>query len=149
MKKLLLFIFTLSVTFTLNAQTFHGKKLEVNDKAIAASKIEAKMDDKLKLQTRVTGIVDDVCQAAGCWMNITTTEGKTMRVTFKDYAFFVPKDIAGKKVTFEGIAMKKETSVEHLKHYALDAGKSEEEIAKITKPEYAITFEAEGVIIEK
>ena len=149
MKKVLISLFTITLTFTLSAQTFHGKKLDLNSKALPANALEAKMDGKLKLETRVTGIVEDVCQAAGCWMKITTAEGKSMRVTFKDYGFFVPKDIAGKTVTFEGIAKKTETSVAHLKHYAEDAGKSAAEIAKITKPEYAITFEADGVIVEK
>ncbi|MES2797700.1 MAG: DUF4920 domain-containing protein [Bacteroidota bacterium] len=148
MNKYLLILALLIGSINTNAQTFHGKKIEQNKQSLSAEKLEATMDGKVKLETRITGIVEDVCQAAGCWMKINTAEGKTMRVTFKDYAFFVPKNIAGKKVTFEGIALKKETSVADLKHYAQDAGKSEIEISKITKPEYAITFEAEGVIIE-
>ena len=51
-------------------------------------------------------------------------------------------------MVFEGVAQKTTTSVDHLKHYAADAGKSKAEIAKITKPEYSITFEAVGVIVE-
>ena len=35
-----------------------------------------------------------------------------------------------------------------LKHYAEDAGKSQKEIDKITKPEYKISFIADGVIIK-
>ncbi len=132
----------------LNAQTYFGKKLDENKKSITASELAIKMLNSEKLSTRVTGTVAQVCQAAGCWMKIKTESGQTMRVTFKDYAFFVPKDIAGKKVVFEGFAQKTETSVAHLKHYAEDAGKSKAEIAKITKPEIAITFEAEGIIIE-
>ena len=34
------------------------------------------------------------------------------------------------------------------KHYAEDAGKSEEEIAAINEPEYDINFIADGVIIK-
>jgi hypothetical protein len=34
-----------------------------------------------------------------------------------------------------------------LKHYAEDAGKSEEEIAQITEPSYDLGFTADGVII--
>ena len=148
MKKLLsLCLF--GFVFTINAQTFHGKKIKENKKSVPATAIEAKMEDKTKMKARITGVVENVCQAKGCWMKVTTAEGKTMRVTFKDYAFFVPKDIAGKKVTFEGFAMKSETSIDDLKHYAKDAGKSEEEISKITKPEYAINFEAEGVIVDR
>jgi hypothetical protein len=35
-----------------------------------------------------------------------------------------------------------------LRHYAQDAGKSEEEIKKITKPNKDLAFEAKGVIVK-
>jgi starvation-inducible outer membrane lipoprotein len=149
MKNTLLTICLLATAFVLNAQSFHGKKIKANKKSIEATQLASKMDDKSTMPARVTGVVEDVCQAKGCWMKVATVNGGTMRVTFKDYAFFVPKDIAGKKVTFEGKAVKKETSIAELKHYAEDAGKSPAEIAKITTPEYSITFEADGVIVEK
>ena len=38
-------------------------------------------------------------------------------------------------------------TVEMLKHFAEDAGKSEEEIAQITEPSYDMGFTADGVII--
>ena len=38
-------------------------------------------------------------------------------------------------------------AIEMLKHYAEDAGKSEEEIAQITEPSYDMGFTADGVII--
>ena len=41
------------------------------------------------------------------------------------------------------------TSVEDLKHYALDAGKSESEIAAITKPKIEYSFEADGVLLKQ
>jgi hypothetical protein len=40
-------------------------------------------------------------------------------------------------------------SVDELKHYAKDGGKSKEEIAKITKPEVTYSFLASGVYIKK
>jgi len=100
------------------------------------------------MPAKVTGVVESVCKAAGCWMKVKTSDGQTMRVTFKDYGFFVPKDIAGKTVVFEGIAKVKITSVAMLKHYAEDGGKSKDEIAKITAPEKAIGFVATGVIVK-
>ena len=95
----------------------------------------------------VKGKVSDVCQVKGCWMKITKPDGDEMRVTFKDYALFMPKDIVGKEVVIHGVASKKEVSVEDLQHYAKDAGKSDEEIAAITSPESTLAFEADGVII--
>lgn len=71
-----------------------------------------------------------------------------MRVKFKDYKLFMPKDIAGKEVVIHGKAMKKEVPVDELQHYAADAGKSKEEISQITKPEVQLSFEADGVLIK-
>jgi hypothetical protein len=71
-----------------------------------------------------------------------------MRVTFKDYGFFVPKDSKGKEVVIEGIAMRKVTPVDELRHYAEDAGKSPEEVAAITEPVQELAFEAVGVLLK-
>lgn len=93
------------------------------------------------------GEVTGVCQKKGCWMTLKNSEGKDVRVTFKDYALFMPKDISGKEVVIHGVAKKEEISVDDLRHYAEDAGKSSEEIAAITEPGYELTFEADGVVI--
>jgi hypothetical protein len=70
-----------------------------------------------------------------------------MFVKFKDYGFFMPKDIAGREVIMEGTAYREVVSVDELKHLAKDAGKSEEEIAKITEPKEELQFLAHGVIL--
>lgn len=59
----------------------------------------------------------EVCQNKGCWM-VLTEGARSMRVTFADYAFFVPKDIAGKTVVVEGVLSRKLLSAEEAKHYA-------------------------------
>lgn len=103
--------------------------------------------DSIKIAT--AGVVREVCQAKGCWMTLDMNDGSTMRVTFKDYGFFVPKDIAGKEVIIDGYAYNEETSVETLRHYAEDAGKSAEEIMEITAPKQEVTYIASGVAIAK
>ncbi|MFT5167965.1 MAG: hypothetical protein ACI8P3_003204 [Saprospiraceae bacterium] len=100
------------------------------------------------VNTKVTGTVSGVCKAKGCWMTIVSDETDTeMRVKFKDYGFFVPKDIEGRTVVFEGIAYKAVTSVADLRHLAEDAGKSKEEIETITEPEAGYNFLASGVLL--
>lgn len=59
----------------------------------------------------------EVCQNKGCWM-VLTEGARTMRVTFVDYSFFVPKDIAGKTVVVEGVLSRKLLSAEEARHYA-------------------------------
>lgn len=93
--------------------------------------------------------VNSVCQKKGCWMRLDAGENKEIFVKFKDYGFFMPKDLAGKEVLVNGYAFVEETSVEDLKHFAEDAGKSEEEVAAITKSEMTYSFIADGVLIEE
>lgn len=97
---------------------------------------------------KVRGSVDGVCQAKGCWMNIASkSPGKEdMFVKFKDYGFFMPLDLTG-EVVMRGKAYKEATSVEELRHYAEDEGKSAKEIAAIIEPIVELKFMADGVVI--
>lgn len=90
--------------------------------------------------------VKSVCQNKGCWMRLDMGEMESM-VKFKDYGFFMPKDIAGQKVIVAGKAFVEETSIEDLKHFAEDAGKTQEEIDAITQPELSYSFVSHGVLI--
>ena len=125
-----------------------GKKID-DKNAIAAAELPQQMNGKEALVTKVSGTVESVCQVKGCWMKVKTASGETMRVTFKDYGFFVPKDIMGKTVVFEGEAKVKTTPVAELQHYAEDAGKSKAEIAQIKEPKRELTFVADGVLLKK
>jgi hypothetical protein len=110
----------------------------------------ADIDKKLandKYTGKVSGKVVEVCQEKGCWMKVEKTGGETMMVKFKDYKFFMPKDIVGKEVVLDGEASVKEVPVKQLQHYAKDAGKSEEEIKKIKEPKKELQFVAKGVLV--
>lgn len=80
-------------------------------------------------------------------MTVDLGEGEGMRVTFKDYGFFVPKDLNGEQVVLEGVLKRKINSVEELRHYAEDAGESKAAVAAIQQPDTAYSFEAVGVLI--
>ncbi len=96
---------------------------------------------------QVKGEIVQVCQSKGCWLTLVSEDGEQVRVTFKDYGFFVPKDVAGREVILEGITWYDHVSVDHLRHYAEDAGDSPEEIEAITEPEFSYYIEASGVRI--
>lgn len=51
------------------------------------------------------------------------------------------------KSSFRRLSEKQTISVETLRHYAEDAKKSPEEVAKITDPKKELAFEAKGVVI--
>lgn len=118
-------------------------------KAIPYDALLTKMEKTDSLNAKVTGKVSAVCLKKGCWMTmVSDVPGKPdMRITFKDYAFFMPKDIVGKRVVIDGFARVETTSVDVLRHFAEDAGKSKEEIAAINKPLRELAFEAAGVLI--
>ena len=61
----------------------------------------------------------------------------------------MPLDSKDREVIVEGKAYVTETSVNELRHYAEDAGKSKEEIAKITESKREFAFEAHGVLMKE
>ncbi len=126
---------------------YYGDTISAEN-AIEASKLYAMLEGQDSLVVKVKGVVNQSCVKKGCWMKMDIGDGKEMRVSFKDYGFFVPTNLGGETATIEGIAKITTTSVEDLKHYAEDGGQSEEEIAAITEPEVAISYVATGVIIE-
>ena len=108
--------------------------------------------DKFSLENidnkKLSGEIINVCPKKGCWMNLKVDED-TIFVKFKDYGFFVPKTGVESKLAFISGNIKKDTiSVERLRHYAEDAGKSSDEIEKIVKPEFKLSFLADGVAIK-
>jgi hypothetical protein len=92
------------------------------------------------------GKVTEVCKMEGCWLRMETETG-SMLIKMKDHAFLVPLSMNGKIIVAEGIATLKETSVEMLKHYAEDGGKSKEEIDAIKEPKKEITMQAKGIVV--
>ncbi len=115
--------------------------------ALEVNLLEEKLVTAEKYTGKVKGTVSKVCEKKGCWMTLAQTDGEGIMIRFKDYKFFIPKDIVGKDVVLEGIAQRTTTSVEDLRHYAEDAGKSKEEIEKIVSPKTAIEFIAKGVLV--
>lgn len=136
------------------ASTYNSFGAKISDKDYLSS-IDAlakyqnlKAGDTINL--KFASSINEVCSKKGCWMKLPAGETEeTIMVRFKDYGFFMPLDSKGKEVIVEGKAFVKEVSVDELKHYAEDAGKSKEEIAKITEPKLELSFEANGVLMKK
>jgi len=118
---------------------------EVKDqKAISINELDGKLK-KDKYEGAVTGKVTEVCQAMGCWIKVEKADGTTVLVKAADHGFTMPKNIVGKEVMIDGKAERKEISEKQRKHYAEDAGKSEEEIAAIKGSSTEVTIQANGV----
>lgn len=116
--------------------------------AISTAELAKTMKEKDEAAVKVEGEVITSCAMKGCWMDMKMDDGSTMKVRFKDYGFFVPtKGLEGKRAVIKGTATREVVDVATLKHYAEDAGKSAEEIAKITEPQTKLMFLADGVLI--
>ena len=159
MKKLFTLVFFLVAisTFAIAQQTItpakpgvtYGKAIDKKG-AITVQNLEKQLTDKESFSGKIEGEVVSVCKKKGCFLTLKRNGvGEPILVRFTDYAYFVPENLIGKTVVLEGKAKVKETSVESLKHYAEDEGKSKEEIAKIKEPKRDISVVADGVLVVK
>ena len=101
------------------------------------------------LEVKFASKVNKVCKTKGCWMKIDLGDEQESMVKFKDYGFFVPMNSEERKVVVSGKAYVSEVSVDDLKHFAKDAGKTDEEIALITTSKFTYSFLADGVLMEQ
>ena len=140
---LILFFISFSI-FSQSDSSYYGEKISSSDLQ-QLSKIDFNNE---VIQTKLEGEIISTCPKKGCWIEM-KIDDKDVFVKFKDYGFFVPKSgMEGKKAIVQGLASIDTLSIEDLKHYAEDAGKSKSEIEKIISPEIKISFLAKGVVIK-
>jgi len=77
-----------------------------------------------QVETRIA----KVCQKKGCFF-IAQQDQHILRVSFRDYGFFIPTDSSGKTVTLAGELVKKEISPEQAAHFKADL-KSDTDLVK-------------------
>jgi hypothetical protein len=120
------------------------------DSAIEVTSLVLEMGNAPSYDAKVKGKVVDVCVKKGCWMSLELGNGEMMRVTFKDYGFFVPTDkdkMMGQEVIIQGTAKFETVSVADQKHFAEDGGESKEAIDAIKEDKNTLSFEAIGVLV--
>ena len=157
MKNIILFLMLICIGYSVNAQppkvpadagAVFGAKTNADD-AITVDQLFAIMKTKEKnneMKVKLKGVVTEVCKMEGCWIKVKSPHG-SMMVKMKDHAFMVPVILNGKTIVIDGIADEKITTVEQLRHFAEDAGKSKEEIGKIIEAKREITVQAKGILV--
>jgi len=95
----------------------------------------------------LAGEIKEVCQKKGCWMFLRQGD-KDIRVTFKDYKIFIPKDSKDKPARVQGEIVVKEMTEKEARHYLEDQGKPKAEIEKIKGSQTQVTFIAAAVDIQ-
>jgi hypothetical protein len=109
------------------------------------SEMQQEVREQGQFHGLVTGRVLEVCANKGCWMTMELPNKDILRVTFKEYSFFVPGELAGKEVLLKGNARSQRVGIEQQRHYARDAGQSDSDISAIQTEKEQIFFEAVGV----
>ena len=118
-------------------------------KAVSLAKVLKKPADYVGKSVRVEGVIVRSCKMEGCWMELApTAKAKSVRVTFKNHAFFIPLDSAGMRAKAEGIFTIKTLSKKEVDHLVNEDGAKFENINKdgtVTE----VSFEATGVELTK
>jgi hypothetical protein len=135
-------------TFDAKGTILRGAPLG-KSKKVSLAKIMENPGKYAGKSVRVEGVVVRSCKMEGCWMELAPSkDAKSVRVKFKDHAFFIPLQSAGFKAKAEGVFSVKTLSKEEVKHLVDEDGAKFDNInADGTVTE--IAFEASGVELTK
>ena len=117
------------VAVTADAEVF-GAPLDENAKPMSLAALLDSPDEYVDTAVRVEARISQVCQKKGCFM-IATSGDKAVRISFRDYAFFVPTDTGGKTVTLTGTVVERVLSEEQAAHFRQDAGSDTIQAGKV------------------
>lgn len=137
--------------------TAYGEVLALGDgtPVLTAIDVAAHLDQYDGQTVRIEGQISQVCQMKGCWLMLRNVDGGAdIRINVPrqdgDYVYTFAKDIpAGTRAILEGRVARDTLSVELLRHFAEDAGKSASEIEAITAPQVAVVMTATGALVAK
>ena len=115
-------------------ETF-GAPMDYSVTEVALQDIAIHGDRYKDMAVRVETRVSKVCQKKGCFF-IAQAGDSVVRVSFKDYSFFVPTDISGKRVMLVGEVVANELSPEKARHLAEDLGEPAQNV--VPGKEYTI-----------
>jgi len=101
---LLAAVVTLAIPNTASAQDAIARGATIgSSQVVDLSQALREVDQYADQTVIVEGAVTKVCQMKGCWMELVPEDAdRGIRVTFKDYAFFVPTDSTGYNARLEG-----------------------------------------------
>src|SRR5262245_22188063 len=108
MKKLLPLFLLLATTALADDVITRGAAIPKEAKAIPLATVLENPESYTKENVVVEGVIAASCTRMGCWMQLAPSEEKaaqSIRVTFKDYGYFIPLEAKGMKARAEGVAV--------------------------------------------
>lgn len=144
---LALMLLAATTLFAADEPIVRGAAISGDAPVVSLATVIEKPADYSKTPVVVEGVIAASCDKKGCWMQLAPEEGKPgIRVTFKDYGFFIPLDAKGMKARAEGVTVVKTHPKDHADHL-------EEEGAKLTRnadgSAVETSFVANGVVLTK
>jgi hypothetical protein len=149
--KIILALLVLFFILPINAQDKElGAGITLKEKT-PVSQILKDPESYLGKKVLVEGKVLDVCQHAGCWMEISgNAPGEKIKVKVKDGEIVFPVEANGHTALVEGevyaIEMDKDEAIEFYEHAAEDAGK-EFDPSTVTGPVTVYQIKGLGAVI--
>jgi hypothetical protein len=117
------------VAVTDDAEIF-GAPLDANARPTSLEALLDSPADYVDTAVKVDARISQVCQKKGCFM-IASAGDRAVRISFKDYSFFVPTDTGGKTVTLTGTFIERELSEKQAAHFREDAGNDTIQAGKV------------------
>ncbi|MGK0306442.1 MAG: hypothetical protein ACI8UG_002197 [Gammaproteobacteria bacterium] len=116
------------VTQDAQSETF-GVKLDNSLPKLSMKNLLTDSSSHLAKPFQVVARIAKVCQKKGCFF-IAQQDQHILRVSFRDYSFFIPTDSSGKTVMLAGELVQKEVSPEQAAHFKADL-RSETDMVKL------------------
>jgi len=110
------------VTVTDDYEEF-GAPVVSAEAAIPLGRLVDAGDEYLGREITLSTRIAKVCRKKGCFF-IARDGDATARITFRDYAFFIPTDSAGKEVLLNGTFERREITEARASHYRKDLGEA-------------------------
>ncbi len=109
---------------TTEAGAVYGARLpESMPVAVDLDSAAAHLDDHAGKPAAFSGRITEVCQKMGCWVVLTSEQGKLARVNMLKHAFGVPKNASGPAIVY-GTISKKTPSAEEIEHLKKEGANS-------------------------
>jgi hypothetical protein len=144
MKKLIAVLLLATSAFAGEVIT-RGAAVPKDAKAVPLATVLESPESYTKEAVVVEGVIAASCTRQGCWMQLAPSadgEAQSVRVTFKDYGFFIPLQAKGMKARAEGVAVVKTLSKQEADHLAEEGAKLKREKDGTAKE---VSFIANGV----
>lgn len=133
MKRIILLLLTIGISITAHAETIrlsepvavdatsetYGNMLDTSLNEVSITDLATNAQQYLGKNFQVETRIAKVCQKKGCFF-IAQQDEHVIRVSFKDYGFFIPTDSSGKTVTLSGELIQKEMTTEQAAHFTAD-----------------------------